>query len=56
MKNADKNEDPFFSFWHICPVCGAYVDDGSSDGRCFDCLEAEAQRREQNNKDSCETG
>jgi len=28
------------TFWHNCPVCGKYVDDGTADGRCFDCLEA----------------
>lgn len=37
----DEEKDPFFSFWHYCPVCGAYIDDGTSDGKCFDCLEAE---------------
>lgn len=29
----------FFTFYHICPKCGKLVDDGSSDGICFDCLE-----------------
>lgn len=33
--------DVFNSFWHLCPICGNYVDDGAADGRCFDCLEAE---------------
>lgn len=33
--------DVFISFWHLCPICGNYVDDGAADGRCFDCLEAE---------------
>lgn len=32
------------TFWHNCPVCGKYVDDGAADGRCFDCLEAAAQK------------
>lgn len=32
--------DLFNSFWHLCPICGNYVDDGAADGRCFDCLEA----------------
>lgn len=28
------------TFWHNCPICGKYIDDGAADGRCFDCLEA----------------
>ncbi len=32
------------TFWHNCPVCGKYVDDGTTDGRCFDCLGATAQK------------
>jgi len=32
------------TFWHNCPVCGKYVDDGAADGRCFDCLESAAQK------------
>lgn len=36
----------FISFWHFCPICGKYVDDGASDGRCFDCLEDEDDNSE----------
>lgn len=31
------------TFWHNCPVCGKYVDDGAADGRCFGCLNAAAK-------------
>lgn len=29
----------FNTFYHDCPLCGCYVDDGDASGICFSCLD-----------------